>query len=104
MESTKRNSFSKLSDTSVYLFTAVILTLFLGYIDEGYYNFEWMTEWENWIAFVIYTSVFFLAQLGFSLLTAKILPVQIRRILSLLIGLPVGMIFLILIFYQSLGK
>jgi len=76
----------------------------LFYIDEGYYSFQWMMNAGAWIIFVIYVSIFLLTQLGFNLLTFKILSSQTRRALSLLVGIPVGMIFLILIFFQSLGK
>lgn len=38
---------------------AVIITLFLFYIDEGYYNFNWMLDFGNWFVFVIYVSVLF---------------------------------------------
>ena len=104
MESMDVISLRKLSDTTIYLFTSVIVTLFLFYIDEGYYSFQWMLSAGAWIIFLIYVSFFLMTQLGFNLLTSKILPSQMRRALSLLIGIPVGMIFLVLVFYQSLGK
>lgn len=97
-------SLRKVNDTGIYLFTSVIVTLFLFYIDEGYYSFQWMISAGNWIVFVIYVSIFLVTQLGFNLLSDKILSSQTRRALSLLIGIPIGMIFLILVFYQSLGK
>ena len=104
MESTKTISFGKLNDTSIYLLTSLIVTLFLFYIDEGYYNFKWMANVGAWIIFVIYVAIFLLTQLGFNFLTARFLSSQVRRTLSLLVGVPVGVIFLILIFYQSLEK
>ena len=45
------------------LFISIIITLFLCYIDEGYYNFKWMLNFGNWIAFFVYLSVIYVAQL-----------------------------------------
>jgi len=45
------------------LFVSIIITLFLVYIDEGNYNFKWMLNLGNWVAFFIYVSVIYVAQL-----------------------------------------
>lgn len=47
------------SEVIIPLTIAVIITLFLFYIDEGYYNFNWMLDFGNWFVFVIYVSVLF---------------------------------------------
>jgi hypothetical protein len=39
---------------------SVLLTIFLCYIDEGYYNFDWMQSLENWIIFIPYIAVIYL--------------------------------------------
>lgn len=97
-------SIRKLSDTSIYLLSSILVTLFLFYIDEGYYSFQWMTNAGAWIIFVIYVFVFFLTQVGINFLFTRVIPLRIGRALSLFVGIVTGMIFLILIFYQSLGK
>ena len=38
---------------------SVLLTTFIAFIDEGYYNFQWMYDPGSWVAFAIYTSFFF---------------------------------------------
>ena len=38
----------------ILILLSIIISLFLGYIDEGYNNFKWMLDWMNWISFVIY--------------------------------------------------
>lgn len=38
---------------------ATLLTFFLYYIDENYYDFRRMKEWGNWIAFVFYVGVMY---------------------------------------------
>lgn len=42
--------------------SAVLITLFLFYIDEGYYSFKWMQNAGNWIMFGVYASTFWLSQ------------------------------------------
>ncbi|MBL7815414.1 MAG: hypothetical protein JNL70_10395 [Saprospiraceae bacterium] len=44
--------------TSIYPFWAMLLTSYLFYIDEGYYNFDWTKNVGNWITFVFYSIVF----------------------------------------------
>jgi hypothetical protein len=38
---------------------AIIFTLFLFYIDEGYYDFRWMKRAGNWVPFVIYVAIIY---------------------------------------------
>lgn len=45
-----------------FFYSAVLFTFFLFFIDEGYYNFKWMTNPGNWIMFVNYVSIFFSSQ------------------------------------------
>lgn len=45
------------------LFVAVGVTLFLFFIDEGYYNFNWMVDAGNWLAFFLYVVLLFTGQL-----------------------------------------
>lgn len=42
--------------------SALLITLFLFYIDEGYYDFRWMLQWGNWIVFAIYIIMLFPVQ------------------------------------------
>jgi hypothetical protein len=41
------------------LISALIIVLFLFFIDEGYYDFRWMKDWGNWIVFGMYSLIFF---------------------------------------------
>jgi hypothetical protein len=45
--------------TIINLILASLLTLFLFYIDEGYYNFKWMLNPGNWIVYFFYVVVLF---------------------------------------------
>jgi hypothetical protein len=64
---------SSLLDKKIYtaFIIAVGVTLFLFFIDEGYYNFNWMKDAANWFAFIIYVTLLFVPQL---LLIVFLLP------------------------------
>lgn len=79
----------------VLLASSVIITLFLFYIDEGFYNFKWMLQLSNWIAFVIYFIPIFFFQLLVLKFIGKIFSSQIATILSLIIGAIIGLILVI---------
>ncbi|PKL77813.1 MAG: hypothetical protein CVV25_13580 [Ignavibacteriae bacterium HGW-Ignavibacteriae-4] len=44
--------------------SSIIVTLVLLYIDEGYYNFNWMTNIGNWIVGAIYAGIITLIQIA----------------------------------------
>jgi cation transport ATPase len=79
--------------------SAVLITLFLFYIDEGYYNFRWMADIGNWIVFVVYATVIFAGQW----LVAKLVPSRFhgigRTAVSVVIGTSVALLFLIYIVF-----
>lgn len=53
----------------IALISALFATLFLFYIDEGYYNFNWMQNPGNWIPFFMYAG----AILGIQLLATEVI-------------------------------
>jgi hypothetical protein len=70
----KLNSMNSIQTKStkqeyILLASSVLLTLFLFYIDEGYYNFKWMLKMSNWLAFIIYVFPVF----GFQLLILNLI-------------------------------
>jgi len=54
---------NKDKDIIVFIASSVLITMFLFFIDEGYYNFKWMADFGNWVAFIIYVVPIFLCQL-----------------------------------------
>lgn len=56
------------------LVSAIIVTMFLFYIDEGYYSFAWMTEPGAWIIFSIYVFILFSMQFILLFSLFKLLP------------------------------
>jgi hypothetical protein len=54
-------------DTSLLLLgNSAFITLFFFFIDEGYYNFNWMTNIGAWFIFALFTVVLFFIQVGIS--------------------------------------
>ena len=94
----------KISDSSVYLLSSLLTTFFLFYIDEGYYSFKWMTNVGSWIVFLVYGMGLFLAQLIISMLISQQFSVRRKRILSIVLGLPIGIGLFFLLFFGSIGK
>ncbi|MFA5327835.1 MAG: hypothetical protein WC384_08605 [Prolixibacteraceae bacterium] len=63
MEAQFLNSKSEATKFVIPLLTSIVITLFLFYIDEGFYNFNWMLNIGNWIVFLVYVSVIYGVQL-----------------------------------------
>jgi hypothetical protein len=75
--------------------SSILLTLFLFFIDEGYYNFKWMTDIFNWFFFLIYFAVFLFGQfIIYNLLPQKIIGIG-RIAFSVLSGVVIGLAFII---------
>lgn len=53
------------------LTTTVIITTLLFCVDEGKYNFEWVTNGFNWIAFAIYAIGILFGQIIVNLLLLR---------------------------------
>jgi uncharacterized protein YqgC (DUF456 family) len=71
--------------------SALIITLFLFFVDEGFYNYQWMSNGDNWIAFGIYFLILFLGQFLTYLFISKVLGWHKRMFLSNTLGSILGM-------------
>jgi hypothetical protein len=89
------NKVSK--EVKVHLITAIALTLFLCYIDEGFYNFNWMLEWDNWLAFVMYVALFWAFQTLLSKLSKLITKGTLQTWLSTFSGSILALILVVFI-------
>jgi hypothetical protein len=78
----------------IALLCAIVITLFLFYMDEGYYSFSWMNKPGNWIAFAIYTIGFILGQAIANLLILARYKGTHKTLLTCMIGIPLGLVFL----------
>lgn len=81
------------------LLIAVVITLFLFYIDEGFYNFKWMLNIGNWIAFLIYVSVIYGAQLILTLPLFRFAPQFILTVTKFILII-LGILFLALVVFN----
>lgn len=86
----------------IHLASALVLTTFLCYIDEGHYNFNWMLDWGNWIAFGIYVIILWGFQMLLSLLFNLVLKDPWRTWLSSFTGSLLGLLFMIYVLFSHL--
>ena len=85
-----------------FLASSIILTNILFFMDEGYYDFRWMKDPGNWIAFLIYSIPVFLMQLLFFHILLKKYTSSGKILLSLLGGVLSGLILVLGFFYLIL--
>jgi hypothetical protein len=84
----------------IYIIVAALFTLFLGYIDEGYYNFNFLSSIGNIFVLSLYMLLFILTQVGFDFLFNKVLygtTENIRQIASIGFGLFVPIFFIVIL-------
>ena len=76
------------------LVNATIVTLFLFYIDESYYNFNWMTSVGNWFVFFIYLTFLTVLLLALNLILQNKLNIYVITVINLVL-LPLTVIYLL---------
>jgi hypothetical protein len=54
---------TKTNEALILLVSAIAIAFALFFIDEGYYDFRWMKNPGNWIAFTAYVLMLFVGQL-----------------------------------------
>ena len=80
---------------SLSAINSFLISQFLFFIDEGFYDFRWMMSWENWVIFAIY----FLILFGLLLLINKLLKkITINTRVLLGINLLIFPLLLLMIF------
>ena len=80
---------------SLSAINSFLISQFLFFIDEGFYDFRWMMSWGNWIIFAVY----FLILFGLLLLINKVLKIFRVNTKALLgVNLLVFPLLLLLIF------
>ncbi|MCB0601144.1 MAG: hypothetical protein KDC28_07950 [Saprospiraceae bacterium] len=70
----------------IFLTTALLITFFLFFIDEGNFNLSWMSDGGNWFVFAIYIGLLFAVQLGLSWLLSQLIRFRSERIYLLVNG------------------
>jgi hypothetical protein len=79
-----------------FLLTATLFTLFLFYIDEGYYSFQWMSSLSNWATFFVYIGMLYSTQGILFQLFRRLLKKP--KLLSVIFGLSLGLWLLFAMF------
>lgn len=82
----------------LYLAYATALTLFLFYIDEGYYNFAWMSEPGAWFVFSLYSLLFLIVLLLIDAFTFRKISGLQKGLVSLAIGFLINFILVLTLF------
>lgn len=85
----------------IFLTSSILLTLFLFFIDEGNYSFNWAKNYFSLIMVVIYALPMFLAQWLFYKFLPKNLSKTEKYLFSIPIGLIVGVCLVITVFSLS---
>lgn len=86
-----------------YAVTAVLITVFLFFIDEGYYNFRWMADPGSWVVFPFYAVPIFALQLLFSLVILRSYHGRGKILLSIAGGVLTTLVLVILFFFRFAG-
>jgi hypothetical protein len=82
-------------DAIILVAGSILLTLFFFFIDEGYYNFKWMSDIFNWFLFLIYFAILLFGQfIIYNLLPQNIFGIG-RIVFSVLSGPVIGLTFCI---------
>lgn len=88
-----------LKEYTPLIISAVIVTLVLLYIDEGYYNFSWMTNIGNWVVGTLYAGIIAAIQIAIYKLVLFPLKGTMRTGLSIGIGVFVTLTILFFIMF-----
>ena len=84
------------------IISAAIITAYLFYCDEGYYNFNWIKEPGAWIIYTLYVVVLTLLMIGISsvvFLLLGLFKVQISKATSISVMISVALILVFLLVY-----
>lgn len=80
---------------AVLFASSVLITFLLFFVDEGYYDFRWMTNIGSWIPFIVYLASIFSRQWFFSALLLKKYRARGKLLLSILGGATIGILVVI---------
>lgn len=80
----------------IYFLNSFLITNILFFIDEGFYDFRWMTNAGNWIIFFVYLSMIAGVQILFSQVILNRFIEQRKRITSVVLGTIFIISFLVL--------
>ncbi len=86
----------------IYVGVSILFVIFLGFIDEGNYNFRWITDTGSWIALAVYALAILLGELLVSEFFLKRFSGMGKVFVSALGGILIGVIFVVTVLYINL--
>lgn len=87
-----------------YIIVSLLLTLYFGYIDEGYFNFNFLLDIGNIIALSMYWVAFVLIQIGLDWVLNRIFPKLAETLRQgMVIGLGLFIPIFVFIILPNLG-
>lgn len=93
------SSQKKKSHLGTFTTAALVVTLFLFFIDEGNYSFSGLTDWGNLLALAFYFLAMIIGQSVLHMLLRPRLPESQALRLSLFFGTFTGAVAMAIIFY-----
>lgn len=84
--SIQQNSSKDTRSLYRYAISATVLTFLVFCLDEGANNFNWITNYGNWIVFVIYASFVLFGQVLFAHFILKKKNTSSTHLLCILVG------------------
>ncbi|MDY8138224.1 hypothetical protein [Aquimarina sp. 2201CG5-10] len=93
---------SQKTELYILAISSILITSFLFFIDEGNYNFSWVTEPFVWLVFLLYAIPIFLGQLLLLKIVLKRLNGLNKIILSILMGSVLGITCTIALLFSGL--
>lgn len=83
-----------------FAISSILITFLLFFIDEASFNFNWIFQFGNWIAFIIYVIPLILGQVAIY----KLMPRRFRNtgntILSILVGSFLGILLIVKVIFS----
>ena len=96
---TKYRKISKDNAVLAMVAYSVVFTMFLFFIDEGYYNFNWMQDPGNWAVFPFYAIPILLFGLFIHYVVLMKYKGSAKIALSLFLGSIAGIIFTVFVIF-----
>jgi len=96
MESYSNAPAKNSAHAGIILLVSLGVTLLLFFVDEGYYDFRWMKDPRNWLAFLIYTTALTAGQVVVHEIVLRKYFGVYKPILTHVGGVVLGMIVLVM--------
>lgn len=100
MNTTIIRPYSHYVPSTTLVLAAIFSTLGLFFLDEGFFDFRWMMDGANWIAFTIYCLSLFLGQYTVNLVMGR-LHFRLKSLAVIGLGLGLGLAFALLFIFSA---